>query len=231
MDEDITIINKNTRNEKIKNLFANNTKKIKIVISAIGLIIFGYFIYEDLKKKNKIKLANRYNLVTIKFISGDKNKFENELIDIVNEKDRIYSPLALYFLIDNNIVNENKKINELFDVIINETSLEEESKNLVIYKKALFNSDFESENNLIQILSPVINSDSVWKSHALYLMAEYFYYKNQKQKSKEFFNQILILENSNPNIKIETQKRLNRDFSDYIFNNFFIIHFYNQLFF
>ena len=214
MDEDITIINKNTRNEKIKNFFVNNTKKLIIAISAIVLIIFGYFIYEDLKKKNKIKLANRYNLVTIKFISGDKNKFENELIDIVNEKDRTYSPLALYFLIDNNIVNENKKINELFDVVINETSLEEEIKNLVIYKKALFNSDFESENNLIQILNPVINSDSVWKSHALYLMAEYFYYKNQKQKSKDFFNQILILENSNPNIKIETQKRLNRDFSD-----------------
>jgi len=167
-----------------------------------------------LKKKNKIKLANRYNLVTIKFISGDKNKFENELIDIVNEKDRTYSPLALYFLIDNNIVNENKKINELFDVVINETSLEEEIKNLVIYKKALFNSDFESENNLIQILNPVINSDSAWKSHALYLMAEYFYYKNQRQKSKEFFNKILTLENSNQNIKIESQKRLNRDFSD-----------------
>ena len=214
MDEDITIINKNTRNEKIKNFFVNNTKKLIIAISAIVLIIFGYFIYEDLKKKNKIKLANRYNLVTIKFISGDKNKFENELIDIVNEKDRTYSPLALYFLIDNNIVNENKKINELFDVIINETSLEEEIKNLVIYKKALFNSDFESENNLIQILSPVINSDSVWRSHALYLMAEYFYYKNQKQKSKDFFNQILTLENSHPNIKIEAQKRLNRDFSD-----------------
>ena len=214
MDEDITIINKNTRNEKIKNFFVNNTKKLIIAISAIVLIIFGYFIYEDLKKKNKIKLANRYNLVTIKFISGDKNKFENELIDIVNEKDRIYSPLALYFLIDNNIVNENKKINELFDVVINETSLEEEIKNLVIYKKALFNSDFESENNLIQILSPVINSDSVWRSHALYLMAEYFYYKNQKQKSKDFFNQILTLENSHPNIKIEAQKRLNRDFSD-----------------
>jgi len=214
MDEDIAIINKNTRNEKIINFFVNNTKKIIIVISVIVLIIFGYFIYEDLKKKNKIKLANKYNLAIIKFVSGDKIKVENELIDIVNKKDKTYSPLALYFLIDNNIINENNKINELFDIVINETSLEEEIKNLVIYKKALFNSDFESENNLIQILNPVINSDSAWKSHALYLMAEYFYYKNQRQKSKEFFNKILTLENSNQNIKIESQKRLNRDFSD-----------------
>ena len=214
MDEDITIVNDNTRKQKIINFFVKNTKKLIITFSVIILIIFGYFIYEDFQKKNKIKLANRYNLATIKFISEDKNKVENELIDIVNEKDKTYSPLALYFLIDNNIINENNKINELFDIVINETSLEKEIKNLVIYKKALFNSDFESENNLIQILNPVINSDSVWKSHALYLMAEYFYYKNQKQKSKEFFNQILTLENSNPNIKIESQKRLNRDFSD-----------------
>jgi len=214
MDEDITIINKNTRNEKIKNFFVNNKKKLIIAISIIILIIFGYFIYEDLKKKNKIKLANKYNLAITKFVSGDKNEAENELIDIVNKKDRTYSPLALYFLIDNNIVNENNKINKLFDIVINETSLEKEIKNLIIYKKGLFNSDFESENSLIEILSPVINSDSVWKSHALYLMAEYFYYKNQKQKSKDFFNQILTLENSNPNIKIEAQKRLNRDFSD-----------------
>ena len=214
MDEDIAIVNNNTRNQKIKNFFVKNTKKIIIAFSVIILISFGYFIYEDFQKKNKIKLANRYNLVTIKFISEDKNKVENELIAIVNKKDRTYSPLALYFLIDNNIINENNKINELFDVIINETELEKEIKHLVIYKKALFNSDFAPENNLIQILNPIINSDSVWKSHALYLMAEYFYYKNQQQKSKEFFNQILTLENINPDIKIKAQKKLNRDFSD-----------------
>jgi hypothetical protein len=45
-------------------------------------------------------------------------------------------------------------------------------------------------------------------------MAEYFYFKNEKQKSKEFFGQIIILENANQNIKLEAQKRLNRDFSD-----------------
>ena len=214
MDEDTAIINENTRKEKIKAFFVKNTKKITIVISTLVLILFGYFVFQEFEKKNKIKLADRYNFAKIEFISGDKNRVKNELIDIVNEKDRTYSPLALYFLIDNNIISENKKINELFDIIINETSLEKEIKNLIIYKKALFNSDFESENNLIKILNPVINSDSVWKSHALYLMGEYFYYKNHKQKSKEFFNQILNLENSNSNIKIETEKRLNRDFSD-----------------
>ena len=214
MDEDIAIINRETRNDKIKNFFIKNKKKIIISISVIILSIFGYFIYEDFNKKNKIKLANRYNIVKTNFISENKSMVANELVSIVHEKDRTYSPLALYFLIDNNIISDNDKINELFDTVINQRSLEKEIKNLLIYKKALFNSDFESENNLLTILKPIINSNSIWKSHALYLMAEYFYYKNEKQKSKDFFDQIITLENINSKIKREAQKRLNRDFSD-----------------
>ena len=45
-------------------------------------------------------------------------------------------------------------------------------KNLIIYKKALYNSELINENELIKILNPIINSESIWKSHALYLMAE-----------------------------------------------------------
>ena len=71
-----------------------------------------------------------------------------------------------------------------------------------------------NENDLLSILNPVLKSESVWKSHALYLMAEYFYSKNEMQKSKEFFNQILNLKNVNNEIKVESQKRLNRDLSD-----------------
>ena len=214
MDEDIAIINKETRNEKIKNFFIKNKKKIIILISVIILTIFGYLIYEDFNKKSKIKLANRYNIAKVDFISGNKAMVANELVSIIHVKDRTYSPLALYFLIDNNIIDDRNKINELFDIVINETILEKEIKNLLIYKKALFNSDFESENNLLTILKPIINSNSIWKSHALYLMAEYFYFKNEKQKSKDFFDQIIILENVNSKIKKETQKRLNRDFSE-----------------
>ena len=214
MDEDITAIDNKTRREKIINFFINNKKKLISIVVIIILLPIIFFSYQMYKKGHKEWLSEKYNSAVIDYQNGDKSGIAEIMKEIINDKDPTYSPLALYFLIDNNIVKENNKINEFFDVIINETSLDNEIKNLVIYKKGLFNSDFESENNLIQILNPVINSDSVWKSHALYLLAEYFYYKNQKQKSKEFFNQILILENSNPTIKIESEKRLNRDFSE-----------------
>ena len=98
--------------------------------------------------------------------------------------------------------------------MINDTSLDSEINNLIIYKKALYNADNAQEGDLLNMLNPLINSKSVWKSHSLYLMAEYFYANNQKQKAKEFFNQIIALENSNLDIKLQAEKRLNRDLSE-----------------
>jgi len=214
MDEDITVINTSTRNEKIKNFFIKNKKKFAISLSLIILLILSYFVYGEFDKRSKVKIANKYNNSIINFISGDQLNIENEMIKIINAKDKTYSPLALYFLLDNNIINSKEKINSLFDILINETKVDKEINNLIIYKKALYNSEFETENNLLKILNPIINSESIWRSHGLYLMAEYFLSKNEKQKSKEFFEKILILENSNPQIKLEAQKRIQRDFSE-----------------
>ena len=214
MDEEISIIDSNTRNQKIKDFFVKFKKHIIFFICTIFLLIFAYFIYVDIQKKNRVKISEKYNQATTEFYSGNKIEIEKELVEIIKLKDKTYSPLSLYFLLENGIITENDKINKFFDILIEETDLEKEIKNLIIYKKALFNSEFESENNLIKILNPIINSDSIWKSHALYLMAEFFYFKNEKQKSKEFFNLIISLNNANQNILIETQKRLNRDFSE-----------------
>ena len=115
---------------------------------------------------------------------------------------------------DNNLVSDQSKINSLFDILIKDTSLDSEINNLIIYKKALYNADNAQEGDLLNMLNPLINSKSVLKSHALYLMAEYFYANNQKQKAKEFFNQIIALENSNPDIRLQAEKRLNRDLSE-----------------
>ena len=214
MDEEIIIIDSNTRNEKIKNFFVNNKKSLIVGFSILLIVVIGYLSIGEIKERNKIKLANQFNITTVNFTTEDKQTTIDQLTKLINENDATYSPLALYFLIDNNLIENKDKINSLFDELINETRLDEEIKNLIIYKKALFNSDFASENELLQILNPIINSESIWKSHALYLIAEYFYSKNEKQKAKEFFNQVLALQNSNRDIKTESQKRINRDFSE-----------------
>ena len=214
MEEEIQIINQNTRREKFKNYIIKNKKILVTSVSSIIIIILLLVFYSEIKFKNQIKLGNKYNEIVLSYEKTNNQNSEEELIDIIQKKDPTYSPLALNFIIDNEIVNDKIKVNELFDIIIEKTNIENEIKNLIIYKKALYNSDNINENDLINILNPILNSESVWKSHSLYLLAEYFLSKNEKQKSKEFLVQIIELENANPKIKVEAQKRINRDLSD-----------------
>ena len=214
MDEDLSIINANTRNEKIKNFFVNNKNKIISGIIILIIIIVGVFSYDKYLINKKKDISDSYNSIIIDYSEKTKEKTASSLIEIVNKKDPTYSPLSLYFIIDNNLVSDQSRINSLFDILINDTSLDSEINNLIIYKKALYNADNAQEGDLLNMLNPLINSKSVWKSHSLYLMAEYFYANNQKQKAKEFFNQIIALENSNPDIRLQVEKRLNRDLSE-----------------
>ncbi|MDC0641385.1 hypothetical protein OAP12_00030 [Candidatus Pelagibacter sp.] len=214
MEEDISIINSNTRQEKVRNFFVNNKNKIISTIIILVIILVGAYSFDSYKTNKKKEISNKFNSTTLSHSDNTKDLTIQNLVEIINEKDPTYSTLSLYFIIDNKLISNQSEINSYFDILIEKTSLDEEIKNLVIYKKALFNADQAQESDLLNILNPLINSKSVWKSHALYLMAEYFYSKDQKQKSKEFFNQIANLEDANPDIKLQAQKRLNRDLSD-----------------
>ena len=212
--EDLSTLNTSNRQEKIKNFFGNHKNKIISGIIILIIIVIGVYSYDKYLVNKKKEISDNFNSITIKFKEDNKESTANQLIEIINKKDPTYSPLSLYFIIDNNLVTDQNIINSLFDTLIENTSLDKEIKNLVIYKKALFNADQFEEGDLLSILNPIINSESVWKSHALYLMAEYFYSGNQNQKAKEFFNQIISLENSNPDIRLQAEKRLNRDLSE-----------------
>jgi len=214
MDEEISIINSNSRSEKVRNFFVNNKNKIISLVVILIVVLVGAFSFEKYQTNKKKEISNKFNSTTISYSEKTKELTAKKLVEIINEQDPTYSPLALYFVIDNQLISNDSEINSYFDILIDEISLDKEIKNLVIYKKALFNADTAQESDLLNMLNPLIKSESVWKSHALYLMAEYFYSKDQKQKSKEFFNQIVSLENSNSDIKLQAEKRLNRDLSD-----------------
>ena len=214
MDEDISIINSNTRNEKVRNFFIKNKVKIISILLTTVIVLISAYSFDKYKTNQKIEISDKFNSITLTYSENTKDYTVKNLVEIINEKDPTYSPLSLYFIIDNKLISDQGELNSYFDILIKNTSLDKEIKNLIIYKKALFNADQAEEGVLLNILNPLINSKSVWKSHALYLMAEYFYSKDQKQKAKEFFNQIISLENSNSDIKLEAEKRLNRDLSE-----------------
>lgn len=213
MSEDIDIINRNTRIEKIKNFFSNNFKRLIGSLLSILLLLFSYFGYLEYEKRERLKIAEKYNEITLKEITIQNSNDIEQLVKIIKEKDQIYSALSLYFIIENNLVNDQKEINNFFDLVI-KSQEEKEIKNLIIYKKALYNADIISENELLDILNPILKSESVWKSHALLLMADYFENSDNLIKSKNFLEEIVNSELVNNEIRIEAERRLKRNFGD-----------------
>lgn len=213
MDEDIAIVNQNTKVLLAKNYIKKNAKKIFAIFVVLIFFLLAYFVISELDKRKKLKYAEVYNSITLSTDKYSEQEIINKMTYIIDGKVDTYSTLALYYLIDNKLIKDHNKINELFDIII-KINKEDEIKNLIIYKKALYFSDKFPENKLLKILNPVLNSESIWKQHALFLMGDFYFNKKQLNKSKEFFKKIVELNNVNNKLKIEAEKRLNRDFSE-----------------
>ena len=214
MSEETQVILNDKKNNDLKNIFINYKKTLIVLISVVFISLFSYFFYTDYKKGIKQKISEKYNLALINFNIDNPNKSIIEMKNIINKKDPTYAPLALYFLLDNNLLKNKIEINQYFDILINDIKLDKEIKNLIIYKKGLYNSDFANEEELLNIFNPLLRNENLWTTHSLYVIAEYFFSKGEKQKSREFFEKLIETDNSNPQLKIEAQKRLQRDFGD-----------------
>ena len=213
MDEDIAIVNENTRISLIKNFFKNNSKNIAISVIFIIAIVISFFAYDEIKKRKKEKIAVDYNRIIFNTDKYNQNDIKNEMIKIINEKVDTYSTLALYHLIDNNLIDDQNIISDLFDKVIS-INKDDELRNLIVFKKALYFSDKYTESKMLEILNPLLNSESIWKQHAFLLMGDYYFHKKQYTKSKEFLEKITQLSDVNPKIKLDVERRLNRDFNE-----------------
>lgn len=213
-DQDLEFINTQTRLEKFRNFFNNHIKKIIFIITFIIILLIIFFSFTKIKKDKKIEISENYKYLTLNINTINKTEVMDGLREIILKRDTTYSPLALYYMIDNNLISSVEEVNEYFDILINETDLKEEIRLLNIYKKGLYNSNFSNEDKLLEILKPLLDKDNEWKSHSQYLMAEFYYFKKNMAKAKEFYEKILLDKNLIDPIKLEVQKRLQRDFSD-----------------
>ena len=67
MDEEISIINSNNRNDKIKNFISNNKIKIVSSIVLILIVIISFYSFDKYKINKKKKISDNFNLATIEY--------------------------------------------------------------------------------------------------------------------------------------------------------------------
>ena len=184
-----------TKKSKLRRFYESNKILIFSSIFVLAIILISFSVYFENKEKNKILLSENYVQAKIYLENGNKDEAISLLKKVIFANDPIYSTLSFFLILNQNLVTEHEELSTLFDHLLNNNKFEKEVINLLIYKKALFNSNFISESKLLSDIQPLLNTETLWKPHALLLMGDYFVAKKEYIKAKEFYTQILSINN------------------------------------
>jgi len=193
---------------KLKNFYEKNKVKIILTLLTLIILIVSFTTYLEIKKNKRISLSERYIEAKVYLEDKDTNKAENILKNIIFENDSTYSSLSLFLILNENLIEDKNEIIKLFNHILENCKFDKEIENLIIYKKALFETSFVDESKLLVSLNPLLNSDSLWKPHALMLLGDYYFSKKQNIKAKEFYLEVMKLKNLNQELYNKTRNQL-----------------------
>ena len=177
----------NSQNTLLNFLKAN----IKIFLYIFGiliLIIAAIIWFNNNNKIKETKISDSFINAQILIEKGKKNEAEKILSNIVLEKNSPYSSLSLFLIIENKLIDNKEIIINYFDEVINNNSFKEEDLNLLRLKKAIYISDISMEQEILGLINPIINSNSVWKNHALKFLGDFYNSNGQQQKAKQYYS-------------------------------------------
>jgi len=185
-----------TKKSRFLKYYESNKILIFSVVFSMLFSVALFIYYLDVKENKRFDLLDNYTQANIYLENNDRNEAKDILEKIVLSNDSTYSALSLFLIINENLIEDQEKISELFDYILKNCKFEKEIENLIIYKKALYLSNFVSESELLESLNPLLNKETLWEAHALLLLGDYFFNNNENIKAKEFYMRILSSKNS-----------------------------------
>ena len=149
--------------QKLSNFYSLHKVKIYsfavLIFFAACLIIFINYLDE---KKNT-QIAEKYVQATLLLTSNENKKAQAIFEEIILSKNKFYSVLALNTIVEKNLVSNEKKILEYFEILKNSLS-NKDRKDLITLKQALFlikKSDVAEGNRLLEKMT---NKDSILNS-------------------------------------------------------------------
>ena len=182
-----------TKKSKLKKFYESNKILIFSTILVLILALASVSFYSEFKEKKKTLLADNYIEAKVYLENADKNIAKDILKTIIFANDSTYSTLSLFLILNENLIVDREELLRLFNHVLENNKFEKEVQNLIIFKKALFQSNFVSELELLETAKPLINNETLWKPHALLLLGNYFVSKKEYLKAKEFYARILSL--------------------------------------
>ncbi len=196
--------------EKVKliDLLKKNSKLLLSLLILLFVIIGILLWFDHSNKSKREKISENFIQAKILLEKQQNIKAYNVLKNIIEKKDNIYSPLSLFLIIEKNLETDKAIITNYFNQILNIGSIEKEDLNLLRLKKAIFISENSKEEDMLELLNPIINSDSVWKIQSIKFLGDYYFSLKQFNKAKQYYL-ILISDNDIGLDKNEIKRKLN----------------------
>ena len=182
-----------TKKSKLKRFYESNKVLIFSSIFILAILLGSFSFYLENKEKKKILLSENYVQARIYLENGNKSKAVSILKKVIFANDPTYSTLCFFLILNRNLVTDYNELLVLFDHLMDNNKFEKEIRNLLIYKKALLNSNFINESKFLEDIKPLLNNETLWKPHALLLIGDYFVSKREYIKAKEFYTQIFLI--------------------------------------
>ena len=177
------------KKDKLKLIISKIKENSKLFFSIILIILITLIVmifFESKQKKQNALISEEFNKAKILIKNDKKNESFIILEEIVNRKHKFYSPLSLYLIVDFELEKNHEIIAKLFDKVISIKKIDKENINLIKIKKALFLSNYYGEQEVLKILNPIINSDSIWRSNAIQILIDYFSIKGDSLKADQY---------------------------------------------
>ncbi len=156
---------KTTLRDKISNFYQLHKIKIFFLLFILLIILISAIFIQQIKQKNNILTAEKYIQAVLHLSQNKENEAQNLLEEIILSENNFYSVLALNKLIEKNLINNDEKILEFFN-IVQSLDLKEEDIDLLIYKKALYLLKISKNFEGNELLKKLIKKDSKLKKLA-----------------------------------------------------------------
>ena len=187
------------------NLIKSNSKYLTIFGIMLFLALSVYLWMDNSYKNKKIQTSEEFIKAKILLTNNKNAEAAIYFKNIIDKKDKTYSPLSLFIIIDKNLESNREIISKNFDKILSISGMEKEDLNLLRLKKAIFISENSKEEEILELLNPIINSNSVWKLQSAKFLGDYYFSIKQLQKAKEFY--LILLDGNNDGFDVNEIKR------------------------
>ena len=198
-----------TKKSKFREFYESYKIWIYSIIFGLIIIIASYSYYKDSNERKKILLSENYIQAKVHLENGNKDKAVKILKSIIFSNDSSYSTLSFFMILNENLIEDSNEVSKLFDHLLENNEYDADIENLLRYKKALFKSNYVEEAKFLEEIRPLLNDKhTLWKGHSLMLVGDFYFSKEEYIKAKDFYTQILSIENLLPELYDQARMKL-----------------------